>query len=117
MIELVRQSQAGGVDVDAIVVDTANRLQGREFDVVVALHPLSGRASASEFHLETGRLCVLLSRHRQACIVVGRAGIMDVLDAHPGDTPIWIGAPIPLPDGWEANQTVIERLSDLAVRP
>lgn len=117
MIELARQSQAGGVDVDAIVVDTANRLQGREFDVVVALHPLSGRASASEFHLETGRLCVLLSRHRQACIVVGRAGIMDVLDAHPGDTPIWIGAPIPLPDGWEANQTVIERLSDLAVRP
>lgn len=109
------QAKSAGLDASAIVVDTANRLQGREFDVVVVLHPLSGRAAASEFHLETGRLCVLLSRHRQACIVVGRAGIADVLDAHPGDTPIWIGAPVPVPDGWEANQIVVERLYDYRV--
>lgn len=109
-MELDRQAAVGGFDASEVVVDTANRLQGREFDVVVVLHPLSGRASASEFHLETGRLCVLLSRHRQACVVVGRAGIPEVLDAHPGDTPIWIGAPVPVPDGWEANQIVIERL-------
>ncbi len=114
-LELDRQAEALGLDVSAVVVDTANRLQGREFDVVVVLHPLSGRATASEFHLETGRLCVLLSRHRQACIVVGRAGIADVLDAHPGDTPIWIGAPIPVPDGWEANQIVLEHLLTLRV--
>ena len=114
-LELDRQAQVLGIDASAVVVDTANRLQGREFDVVVVLHPLSGRASASEFHLETGRLCVLLSRHRQACIVVGRAGIADVLDAHPGDTPIWIGAPIPVPDGWEANQIVLEHLLALRV--
>jgi hypothetical protein len=113
--ELERQAQVLGLDASGVVVDTANRLQGREFDVVVVLHPLSGRASASEFHLETGRLCVLLSRHRQACVVVGRAGIADVLDAHPGDTPIWIGAPIPVPDGWEANQIVLERLLALRV--
>lgn len=112
-VEIDRQAKSAGVDASTVVVDTANRLQGREFDVVVVLHPLSGRAAASEFHLETGRLCVLLSRHRQACIVVGRAGIADVLDAHPGDTPIWIGAPIPIPDGWEANQIVIERLQSL----
>lgn len=110
-VEVDRQAGIAGVDASAVVVDTANRLQGREFDVVVVLHPLSGRAAATEFHLETGRLCVLLSRHRQACIAVGRAGIADVLDAHPGDTPIWIGAPIPVPDGWEANQIVIERLA------
>ncbi|MFD6322722.1 AAA domain-containing protein [Streptomyces sp. NPDC058442] len=53
-----------------ITVDTANRLQGREFDVTLARHPLSGRQDASDFHLETDRLCVLLSRHRFACIVV-----------------------------------------------
>lgn len=111
-VEVDLQAKIAGTDASAVVVDTANRLQGREFDVVVVLHPLSGRAAATEFHLETGRLCVLLSRHRQACIVVGRAGIADVLDAHPSDTPIWIGAPIPVPDGWEANQIVIERLAD-----
>jgi len=112
-LELDRQAAGAGLDASGVVVDTANRLQGREFDVVVVLHPLSGRATASEFHLETGRLCVLLSRHRQACIVVGRAGIADVLDAHPGASPVWLGAPIPIPDGWEANQVVLERLLEL----
>lgn len=114
-VELERRAADAGLDLSDVVVDTANRLQGREFHVVVVLHPLSGRAVASEFHLETGRLCVLLSRHRHACIVVGRAGIADVLDAHPADTPIWIGAPVPVPDGWEANQVVLERL--LTMRP
>ncbi|MBW8820962.1 MAG: AAA family ATPase, partial [Streptomyces sp.] len=47
-----------------VTVDTANRLQGREYDVTVVLHPLSGRPDATAFHLETGRLCVLASRHR-----------------------------------------------------
>lgn len=110
-----RHSRSAGVDATDVVVDTANRLQGREYDVGVVLHPLSGRAAASEFHLETGRLCVLLSRHRQACIVVGRAGIADVLDAHPGAMPVWLGARIAVPDGWEANQVVLERLQAVKV--
>jgi hypothetical protein len=108
--ELDRHAAAAGVDASAVTVETANRLQGREFDVVLVLHPLSGRASTSEFHLETGRLCVLLSRHRHACIVVGRAGIKQLLDDHPLSSPIWLGAPIPVPDGWEANEMVLERL-------
>ena len=59
------------------MVDTANRLQGREFDVVLALHPLSGRTDASAFHLDAGRLCVLASRHRQCCVFVGRLAPLD----------------------------------------
>ena len=47
-----------GVPVDDVVVDTANVLQGREFEIVVVWHPLSGRRDASEFHLDAGRLCV-----------------------------------------------------------
>lgn len=105
-----------GIDASAVTVDTANRLQGREFHIVVVLHPLSGRAAASEFHLETGRLCVLLSRHRHACIVVGRAGIGRLLDTHPLSSPIWLGAPIPVPDGWEANQTVLAGLEPVTIR-
>jgi hypothetical protein len=108
--ELERQADEAGIQVEDVVVDTANRLQGRQFEVVVVLHPLSGRGSTSEFHLETGRLCVLLSRHRHACIVVGRAGIRPLLDAHPSAAPVWIGAPIPIPDGWEANDVVLDRL-------
>jgi hypothetical protein len=95
-----------------VVVDTANRLQGREYDITVVLHPLSGRRDATAFHLEAGRLCVLTSRHRQACIVVARAGIADLLDAHPSTEPVHLDEPVKFPDGWAANQTVLAHLSE-----
>lgn len=94
----------------SVVVDTANRLQGREFDVVVAWHPLSGRRDATSFHLDAGRLCVLLSRHRQACIVVSRGGLRDQLMAHASTEPVWVAEQVPVVDGWEAHLSVIEHL-------
>jgi hypothetical protein len=94
----------------AIKVDTANRLQGSEYDLVLVLHPLSGRRDATAFHLESGRLCVLTSRHRHACIVVARAGIQDLLDAHPPAEPMHLGVPAKFPDGWEANQAMLAHL-------
>jgi AAA domain len=103
-------SQAlAGLDV---TVDTANRLQGREYEVTVVLHPLSGRRDATAFHLEAGRLCVLTSRHRQACIVVARAGIRELLDAHPSAEPVHLHEPVKFPDGWAANQTVMAHLEN-----
>jgi hypothetical protein len=92
-------------------VDTANRLQGAEFDMTIVLHPLSGRRDATEFHLESGRLCVLTSRHRHACIVVGRAGIPELLDAHPSVEPVHLKSLLKFPDGWEANQAMLDHLS------
>ncbi|MFE9694861.1 AAA domain-containing protein [Micromonospora sp. NPDC005806] len=94
-----------------ITVDTANRLQGREYDVTIVLHPLSGRRDATAFHLETGRLCVLTSRHRHACIVVARAGIPELLDAHPSTERVHLDVPVKFPDGWEANQTMLAHLA------
>jgi hypothetical protein len=95
-----------------VVVDTANRLQGREYDVTVVLHPLSGRPDATAFHLETGRLCVLASRHRHACIVVCRAGVADLLDDHPSTEPVQLGVTVKFPDGWEANHAVLSHLAE-----
>jgi hypothetical protein len=83
--------------VTSVVVGTANRLQGREFDVTIMLHPLSGRRDATAFHLEAGRLCVLASRHRHASIVVARAGIPELLDAHPSAEPVHLGVPVKFP--------------------
>ena len=96
--------------VDGIRVDTANRLQGSEYDVLVVLHPLSGRRDATTFHLESGRLCVLTSRHRHACIVVARAGIQNLLDEHPSSDPVHLNTPAKFPDGWEANQAMLSHL-------
>ena len=96
-----------------VTVDTANRLQGREYDLTVVLHPLSGRQDATAFHLESGRLCVLTSRHRHACVVVARAGIAELLDAHPSTEPVHLGVPVKFPDGWEANQAMLAHLARL----
>jgi len=99
-----------------ITVDTANRLQGREYDVTIIWHPLSGRRDATAFHLEAGRLCVLTSRHRHACVVVTRAGIPELLDAHPSTEPVYLNEPAKFPDGWEANQAMMAHLHHHRVR-
>lgn len=99
-----------GQPAGSVVVDTANRLQGRQYQVTVAWHPLSGRRDASAFHLEAGRLCVLMSRHRQACIVVSRAGARQLLEAYPGTDPVWLGETLAGVDGWTANIAALEAL-------
>ncbi|WP_432844196.1 AAA domain-containing protein [Dactylosporangium sp. CA-092794] len=111
-VAAIRQALADTVAAD-VTVDTANRLQGREYDVTVILHPLSGRRDASAFHLEAGRLCVLASRHRHACVVVARAGIAELLDSHPSAEPVHLNVPVRFPDGWEANQAILAHLSGL----
>jgi hypothetical protein len=100
----------------AITVDTANRLQGREYDVTVVWHPLSGRRDATAFHLEAGRLCVLTSRHRHACVVVARAGITELLDVHPSTGRMYLNEIVKFPDGWEANQAVMAHVERHRVR-
>ncbi len=100
-----------------VTIDTANRLQGREFDLTIVLHPLSGRQDATAFHLESGRLCVLTSRHRHACVVVARAGIAELLDAHPSSDPVHLNVPVKFPDGWEANQAMLAHLTGVVHRP
>jgi AAA domain len=113
----VRQALADIAPAARLIrVDTANRLQGAEFEVTIVLHPLSGRHDATAFHLEAGRLCVLTSRHRHACIVVARAGIADLLDAHPSDEPIHLGVRAKFPDGWEAHQSLLAHLAGNRVR-
>lgn len=113
-VDALRRSLAAR-GLSSVVADTANRLQGREFDVTIVLHPLSGRRDATAFHLESGRLCVLTSRHRHACIVVARAGIPSLLDAHPSSEPVHLNEPVKFPDGWEANQALMSHLSAFEV--
>ncbi|MFD8266049.1 AAA domain-containing protein [Streptomyces althioticus] len=110
------RSALADLGVTDVTVDTANRLQGREYDVTVVLHPLSGRPDATAFHLETGRLCVLASRHRHACIVVCREGVTDLLDDYPSTEPVQLGTLVKFPDGWEANHAVLSHLAEHRVR-
>lgn len=95
----------------SITIDTANRLQGLTYEVVIAWHPLAGAAVTDAFHLDPGRLCVMLTRHRQACIVVGRDTDRDLLDGVPPATPGYLGwDPDPVLDGWDAHELVFDLL-------
>jgi len=102
-------------DLADVHVDTANRLQGLEFEVVVAWHPLAGLPDVDAFHLDPGRLCVMLTRHRHACIVVGRAGADRLLAEFPDSDPIFLEEPEKFPDGWQANHVVLSHLHTVRV--
>ena len=105
------RAQLDSVGLSQIVVETANKLQGLEFDFVIAWHPLAGIPDADEFHLDPGRLCVLLTRHRHACIVLGRAADRQMLEAIPPATPAYLGwDPDPVLDGWEVHRAVFAAL-------
>jgi hypothetical protein len=74
-------------DLPTLLVGTANQLQGLERHAVVVLHPLAGYRDAEGFGTDTGRACVMLSRHRTHLTVVLDATTLAVLDAAPSDTP------------------------------
>jgi hypothetical protein len=101
-----------------VVVETANKLQGLEFEVLFAWHPLAGLPEADAFHLDPGRLCVLLTRHRQACVVVGRASDRELLeDQVPPPTAAYLGHDAdPVLDGWEVHRQVFASLEPYSVR-
>jgi hypothetical protein len=43
--------------------------------------------------------------------VVARAGIPELLDAHPSAEPVHLGVPVKFPDGWEAHQAFMAHLA------
>lgn len=67
---------------DGIRVTTPERWQGLERPVMIAVHPLSSVQTPSAFDLETGRLCVMASRHQSACIFVTRDHVGRTLHTH-----------------------------------
>jgi len=75
------QAELAGEFVD-IHIATPERWQGLQRAVMIAIHPLSGVMSPSSFDLETGRLCVMASRHQSACIFVTRDHVGETLDTH-----------------------------------
>lgn len=60
-------------------VDTPERWQGLERPVMLAVHPLSGVTDPSAFDLETGRLCVMASRHQAGFILLTRDHVGETL--------------------------------------
>lgn len=94
----------------SVAVDTPERWQGLERKLMVAVHPLSGVLAPSSFDLETGRLCVMTSRHRAGLVVVARDHIPNTLETHIPAAEQAVGRPDVTGRGHEANLRFWERM-------
>jgi hypothetical protein len=74
-------------------VDTPERWQGLQCPVMIVVHPLSGVVHPSPFDLETGRLCVMASRHQAGMIVVTRDHVRETLETHIPSAEQSVGRP------------------------
>lgn len=94
----------------AVLVETANRWQGLERDVIIGLHPLSGQPEPTAFAMEAGRLCVMCSRHRAACLLVGRPGLAAAAGSGAGAAERTL-ADVGGAAGWQAHSTLLELIA------
>jgi hypothetical protein len=65
-----------------VVVDTPERWQGLERPLMIFVHPLSGMVKPSSFDLETGRLCVMASRHTAGAVILTRDHVTETLEGY-----------------------------------
>jgi len=72
-------ASALGARAQQVPVDTPERWQGLQKPLMIAVHPMSGVVSPSSFDLDTGRLCVMASRHQAGLIVVSRDHVGETL--------------------------------------
>ena len=85
--EVLLEHKAGRVHKDfettpnfGLKIDTPERLQGLEFKLFLAVHPLSTARKPNTFDLETGRLCVMASRHQIGLAIFSREHILHTLE-------------------------------------
>lgn len=96
-----------------VEVLTANKMQGLTYQVVIAWHPFAGLDELDPFHLDPGRLCVMLTRHKQACIVVSREGDAELLEALPPQPDVWLNVDEePALQGWLLHERVMSILTE-----
>lgn len=111
-------SAALGPLSNQIRVDTPERWQGLERPVMLAVHPLSGVTDPSAFDLETGRLCVMASRHQAAFILLTRDHVPETLRNYVPSAEQAPGRPDVVGRGLDAHLRFWEALESAdSVRP
>jgi hypothetical protein len=101
-------------DIHLGKVGTPEVIQGLESPIVIARHPLSGVGRVTPFDLAPGRLCVMLSRHQLACILLCRADLPGLLTSYEHDCGVrLIGREDEVWRGFEAARSIYDRFRDL----
>jgi hypothetical protein len=104
--------EALGDLADEVRVDTPERWQGLERTLMVGVHPLSSVNQPSAFDLNTGRLCVMTSRHRVGCILVTRDHVGSTLATHLPGAEQAVGRPDAAGRGHAQHQVAWRWLED-----
>jgi hypothetical protein len=100
---------------NAIWVDTPEIWQGAECPLTIIKHPLSGILTATEFDLDPGRFCVMLSRHQIGCIIVARENVGTIIKEYRHDCGKTVsGAEDRAWNGYNAHKFVWEQLEQKA---
>ena len=100
-----------GPELGDVFVETANRWQGLERDVIIVIHPLSGQAEPSNFDMEAGRLCVMTSRHQAMCVLIGRPGLVEAASSSKGAAERHFGDTYdPARIGWAAHSRLLHEV-------
>ena len=102
----------GELAEEGVRVDTPERWQGLEREVMIVVHPLSGVVRPSAFDLSTGRLCVMASRHRVGLVMVTRDHVGETLSAYLPVADQAVGLPDEAGRGHAQNLLVWEQLAN-----
>jgi hypothetical protein len=92
--------------------DTPERWQGLERKLMIVVHPLSGVVHPSSFDLETGRLCVMASRHQAGLVIVSRDHVGETLDQYLPSAQQAVGRPDTEGRGHAQNTAFWSALAD-----
>ena len=65
-----------GLDLHGVAVGTTDKWQGGERKVIIVSTTRTRRNLKGDFIADPGRLCVMMSRHTHACIVIGSKAAM-----------------------------------------
>jgi hypothetical protein len=102
----------GGLATSGVRVDTPERWQGLERQVMIAVHPLSGVVRPTAFDLSTGRLCVMASRHRVGLVLVTWDHVGETLAAYLPVADQAVGLPDEAGRGHAQHLQVWEQLAN-----
>lgn len=98
-----------------VYCETSHRWQGLQRKVVIVYHSLAGQSIIQPQHLDAANLCVMLTRHLVACILVTRDGVNTALQESP---PLGQHTPGEVEDvslrGWYAHAEVLRRLEGVS---
>ena len=93
-----------------VMVDTPERWQGLERPLMVVVHPVSGVTEPTSFDLETGRLCVMASRHQVGLILVTRDHLSQTLEELTPSAEQHVGLPDIVGQGHARHEEFWRRL-------